>query len=158
MTSFLLLTNGEYALVDDKDYKELCQYTWQQLPNGYVAHATTVEGQIIYLLLHRAVMEARDDILVDHRDGNRLDNRRANLRTATHIENARNRAPCEGQQYKGITPTNGKWKARIKVGGTSIYLGSFDEAKDAALAYDAAARRLFGEFARLNFPTRPGPR
>ncbi|MCJ7609759.1 AP2 domain-containing protein, partial [Candidatus Bathyarchaeota archaeon] len=75
-----------------------------------------------------------------------------NLRVATLSQNAANRPTTSDRAWKGIYPHGNKWKARIKLEGQNVYLGSFQTPQEAAYAYDAAARRLFGDFARLNFP------
>lgn len=95
--------------------------------------------------------------MVDHRDGNRLNNTRANLRIATPLENSRNRPVFRNNKagFKGVFPTRGtkaNWSAVIYVNKKQIYLGSFKTKEDAARAYDSKAVEAFGEFARLNFP------
>jgi HNH endonuclease len=152
MSAILPLTNGEYTLIDGEDYEELAQLTWQRLSSGYVAHAVELDGRTVHFLLHLMVFGAPDGVLVDHRNGDKLDNRKENLREATPRQNCQNRAPVGGRRYKGIFPFRGRWKARIKLDGQNIYLGIFELEEEAAYAYDCAARRLFGEFARLNFP------
>lgn len=111
-----------------------------------------------YTALARLIMNAPDDLVVDHINRNPLDNRRQNLRIVTHSENMRNtqrtrtdRVSCN---YRGVTATGNrkKWMSKIKVEGRWHYLGSFVAAEDAARAYDAAARDAHGAFAVLNFP------
>lgn len=146
------LTNGEFAIVDEEDYDELSRLTWHRGDRDYVVHTVGLDGATRQLLMHRVVARAPHDVLVDHWDGNRLDNRKSNLRDATYRQNAQNRAPINGRRFKGIFPFRGRWKARIKFEGKNIYLGIYDTEEIAAKAYDHAAARLFGEFARLNFP------
>lgn len=146
------LSNGEFAIVDAQDYDELAQLSWHRGDRDYVVHTVWIDGQCRQLLMHRVVMRADHDILVDHWDGNRLDNRKGNLRRATHRENAQNRGAIQGHRFKGIFQFRDRWKARIKYEGQNIYLGCYETEKIAAMAYDEAAKRLFGEFARLNFP------
>jgi len=92
---------------------------------------------------------------IDHKSGNSLDNRRSNLRYATHQENGRNsRRHRSGRlPYKGIyfCKKRQKYRARIKIGDKHCDLGFFDNPISAALAYDRGARTAFGEFARCNF-------
>jgi AP2 domain/HNH endonuclease len=96
---------------------------------------------------------------VDHINGNGLDNRRTNLRPATSAENARNRRSQRGSSspYKGVSWIRSRrnWRANLRVGDRLIHLGSYTDPADAARAYDAAALKYFGEFARLNFPEDP---
>ena len=90
---------------------------------------------------------------VDHINHNTLDNRRCNLRLATHGQNMANSRPNKGRKYKGVWQIMGKyWVAFIGKNKKQIYLGSFSTPKLAAKAYDEAARKKFGEYACLNFP------
>jgi hypothetical protein len=111
-----------------------------------------IDGTTHQILMHRLVLRAEPDVLVDHWDGDRLHNRKDNLRSATYRQNAQNRAPIQGRLWKGTYASDGRWKARINYEGRMIYLGAYESEKIAAMAYDLAARRLFGDFARLNFP------
>src|SRR2546425_1516194 len=95
-------------------------------------------------------------VQVDHEDRDGLNNRRYNLRVATHDDNQRNRS-CQKRnnrtsQYKGVCLEKGKWRVRIRVNGKNIEIGRFDSELQAALAYDKAAREHYGEFACCNFP------
>lgn len=94
--------------------------------------------------------------LVDHVNGDGLDNRHSNLRPATDAQNRQNRRRQANNSsgYKGVDwfKRQGRWRARIKAAGTWYFLGYHDNAEEAARAYDAAALELHGEFARLNFP------
>jgi hypothetical protein len=94
--------------------------------------------------------------VVDHINGDRSDNRIANLRDCSHVENARNRKCHSISGLKGVVAHGRKWKASIAVDGRDHYLGLFTTKEEAGAAYDAAARRLHGEFARLNAAT-PSP-
>lgn len=96
----------------------------------------------------------------DHRNGDGLDNRRANLRAATDQDNLRNMRKHRGSsRFKGVCwHCNDRcWNVKIRLGGRAVNLGAFADEVAAALAYDAAAREYFGEFAALNFPL-PGER
>lgn len=149
---YLMATNGAFIAVDDDVYKWAKWFRWRMV-NGYATHGR--RG------LHRIVMDAPDGVLVDHQNGNTLDNRRANLRLATFQENSRNRAPDKRPQtsrFKGVhlrgdgACRRKRWRARIRDGQnkTPIHLGYFDTEEEAAAAYDKAAKELHGEFARLN--------
>lgn len=103
-------------------------------------------------------MKPSDSQVVDHINGNGLDNRRENLRIATMSSNQwnqRKQRRCTKSKFKGVglDDRTNKWSADIRAYKQRFYLGSFVLEEDAAMAYDAAARKLHGEFARLNFPT-----
>lgn len=111
------------------------------------------------MLLHRELMglgEFVEGVIIDHINGNRLDNRRSNLRVTDRTGNRRNTSVQNNNKagYKGVGPKkHGQpWRARITVDGKSLYLGAFDTPEEAARAYDAAALEHFGEYAWLNFP------
>jgi hypothetical protein len=106
--------------------------------------------------MHRWLMKAPRNKLVDHRDHNGLDNRRTNLRLATPRENAQNRRAMLTSRLglKGVYRHKDRdvFEAAIRHKGKQFYLGRFKRKDDAARAYDKKARELFGEFAYLNFP------
>lgn len=112
--------------------------------------------------LHRVLLGLTDtSIDVDHINGNGLDNRRVNLRLATRSQNNGNARLRSSNRsgYKGVSwkADSHRWRARINLGGRELRLGYFSDPKQAALAYDEAAREAFGEYACLNFP-KPGER
>jgi hypothetical protein len=151
------LSQGRVAIVDDRDFETLNRYKWyaQKIGNTlYAARHATGRHRTIYM--HRQIPGITDPgIFVDHRNGNGLDNRRQNLRLATKTENARNRpAPKNNTSgFKGVHwhKQGNAYRARIKVNGKNIHLGLFPTPTEAARAYDQAARKYFGEFARTNF-------
>lgn len=163
------LSKGFVALVDDADFDWLSQWKWHVFDNGRgYRYAITkwrpekgARQQTIYM--HRQLLDAPRGLVVDHISGETLDNRRSNLRLCTPTENTRNSRAIA--LYKGVNRiSRHRWMARIVVDGTTHYLGLYVTPEDAARAYDAAARRMYGEFARLNFPesfivpTRPASR
>ena len=144
--TFVPLGHETFAMIDDADAFEVMKNKWHLSHGGYAVIGRTG------MLLHRLVMNPTGNEQIDHRNGNRLDCRKSNLRRATMYENARNRAGTPGK-LKGIRRTaTGRWAAHIGFNGSVQYLGTFDTDREAAIAYDDAARRLHGEFARLNFP------
>jgi hypothetical protein len=106
--------------------------------------------------LHRLLIGAFEGEVVDHINGDTLDNRLRNLRVCTNAENIRNsrRRAGSGSQFKGVTRIKGtdRWRAQIMVNGCKMYLGSFRDEESAARRYDEKAKELHGEFARCNFP------
>jgi hypothetical protein len=106
--------------------------------------------------MHREIMNANDSRFVDHRNCDSLDNRKSNLRFATQAENIHNRRKRKNatSQYIGVffRKDTRKWVGKIMDGKKQIILGNFDNEIDAAKAYDEAAKKYHGEFARLNFP------
>ncbi len=105
--------------------------------------------------MHRLIVGAKAGISIDHINGNTLDNRKCNLRIATPSQNSMNQRIKEhSSHYKGVTwhRQHGKWYAQLKHNQHLNFLGLFLNEEDAARAYDAKAKELFGEFARLNFP------
>ena len=149
------LTQGQVAIVDDEDFNELAQYRWKYTHRGYAARYYRRDGKVCITYMHREIMMAPQGMEVDHRNGNKLDNRRENLRLCTRAENARNQPKSKKNTsgFKGVFYQDRKlpWRARIRCGdGRRVNLGSFKTPEDAALAYNAAALRFHGEFANIN--------
>jgi hypothetical protein len=155
MAKEIQLTQGQVAIVDDADYEWLSQWKWHVNSNGYANRTEHQSSKATTISMHRLITDAPKGMDVDHIDGNPLNNQRSNLRIATRTENQRNQRAVRGgsSQYKGvhIHRQTGKWEARIKVNRQGIYLGLHSSEIDAARAYDEAARKYFGEFAKTNF-------
>ncbi len=149
------LTQGYFALIDDEDFPLVDRYTWYAVVRSHTVYATTslwVEGSSVQLKMHNLIMGGK---YVDHKDGNGLNNQKENLRFANAEQNGANRKKKRNSQckYKGITVNRiGRYQASIGYQGRSIYIGCFSTQEEAAKAYDAKAKELFGEFAKLNFP------
>lgn len=147
------LTRGLVALVDEADFEMLSHWKWHahaNRPTRFYAYA--VIGHFAQVSMHRMVLLPSPGEQVDHVNGDRLDNRRCNLRIASCSQNNANRKPAG--RFKGVGPGRwaNRWTANIDFNGKRHYLGDFKSPLAAALAYDHAARELHGEFARLNFP------
>lgn len=151
----IALTKGKSTIVDAQDYDlVMAAGTWSAQINPKTIYAYRYGDRKVYL--HRFLMAAPMGIQVDHINGNGLDNRRANLRLASASQNQANVTPPANNTsgFKGVWRPKGRrlWVATIYQDRRKLTLGSFEDPADAARAYDAAARELFGEFARLNFP------
>lgn len=154
-TIILKLSNGE-AMIDYNDWCEVKGYTWRIDKRGYVVRSTRSRalGLAFTFRLHREIMKAPKGVEVDHKNGNKLDNRKSNLRFATKPQNQWNSKMRINNTsgFKGVSfeKAKGKYAARIRVGSKYFRCGYFCTAIEAAAAYDAAATHYFGEFARTN--------
>lgn len=128
--------SGE-CMVDDCDYEYLNQFYWHF--DGKYARAS-IGGKKVRM--HRLILpEAK---IIDHKDGNGINNTRANLRECTNKQNCGNYGPRG--KYKGVSKFGNKYMAKI----ANRYLGLFETPELAAIAYNEAAKKYFGEFAYLN--------
>jgi hypothetical protein len=139
--------NGS-VLIDAADLPLVEGYGWR-LIKGYARCGSGRRGET--RAMHRFIVGAAAGDVVDHINGDPTDNRRSNLRICTAQENARNRKPHSGREFKGVTARLGRFRACILVNGKQVSLGGYETAIEAALAYDRAAAVHHGEFARLNF-------
>lgn len=149
MVKQIELTQGKVAIVDDDDFEYLSQWKWHYTAQGYAARRSS--DRII--LMHRQLISTADGMDTDHANGNKLDNRRSNLRPATRSQNLANRPSLRGRsEYKGVSwhEARKKWAAHYYLGGESHYIGLFVSEQEAAAAYDEAAKRVYGEYAYLN--------
>jgi len=159
---YIPLTQGRFAVIDAEDFPHISQYNWRCKLDGntYYAYTTrSVKGRQRKIFMHRLILNAPRNKLVDHIDGNGLNNRKANLRLCNHKQNGWNRRPNSRgySKYKGVSwhKGNKKWRAAIRKSYKLTHLGYFDSEIEAALAYDKKAKELFGEFAYLNFKKSP---
>jgi len=153
------LTKGKSAIVDFEDYEYLRLWKWRSHGKGYASRANNFkdENEIWRsrsLLMHRVIMKASGNAFVDHIDNDTLNNRKANLRFCSGSENAMNRGKLGSNTsgYKGVVwhKKAGKWRGKIGIRGKSIHLGLFETAIEAAKAYNTAAMKFHGPFAKLN--------
>jgi HNH endonuclease/AP2 domain len=152
------LTQEKVALVDDSDFGFLNQWKWyaqQQTYNSWYAQRTVnMKKGTRVILMHRWILNATDAMQVDHINNNKLDNRRGNLRLCSHAENIHNQKTrsTNTSGFKGVSWHKGKqkWCAKICANMKQKHLGAFDTKVDAAKAYNEAALREYGQFARLN--------
>jgi hypothetical protein len=137
------LTQGQFAIVDIADFEWLNQWRWfASWGDGFYARRR-VRGK--NLLMHREILQPRKGYLVDHRNGNTLDNRRENLREATTSVNAINRRiRCDNTSgYVGVKKNGNGWCASVSVGGRRISLGTFSLKEDAVFARLAGESRYY---------------
>jgi len=150
------LTQGFVAVVDDSDAALVGAHKWYAHRSRDRVYATTkVEGRLVYL--HRFLMDPKAGEVVDHKNHDTMDYRRANLRTCSRSSNGANRRsanPNNTSGFRGVTwnALTSKWRAQVKVGHRTRYVGEFATPELAAVAYDEAALEAFGAFATLNFP------
>lgn len=153
------LTRGKFAIVDDTDFEWLYQWKWIAVKGRNTFYAVRGEGIFPFrklVFMHRVIMNTPDGMETDHQDHNGLNNQRYNLRNCTRMQNSQNQKIFSNNTsgYKGVTWEKHieKWRVRITINRTRIHLGYFSTAKDAGHAYDVAAKKYFGEFAKINFP------
>src|ERR1017187_10410349 len=153
----IALPCGRFALIDEQDFEDLRQFKWfSDVRKGQTyVHRNAGKGRKDRRIerLHRRIMQATKGQIVDHINGDGLDNRRCNLRLVTVSQNGHNTGPRVRNKsgYKGVSPyKGGKWQAHLKVGGKRLYLGVFTNVKEAARAYNKAVYEYVGEHGRLN--------
>jgi hypothetical protein len=153
--AYVTLTQEKFSLIDREDAPYVQLHNWNAhkdtRSDGYYAAAAILDenGRYRYKGLHAYILgTSGHQLMPDHRNGNRLDNRRANLRKATHSQNQCNyslrRSNTSG--FRGVWPRKGKWQSAIKFGGVKRHLGTFLTRESAAEAYRIAALEIHGEF------------
>lgn len=152
------LSQGRFALIDAEDFEFLNQWEWcysrgYALRNEYIG---MIDGKqkAKRIPMHRLVNKTPDDLQTDHINGDKLDNRKCNLRSCTSSQNHMNKKSPKNStsKYKGVHwyKKGKKWKSEIRINKKGQYLGYFKSEIEAAKAYNKAAIELFGEFAKLN--------
>lgn len=151
------LTKGRYALVDDSDYDELSNYKWCVIKNLNTFYATShayIDDKRTTIRMHRIIMNPPEGMIIDHKNGDGLDNQKSNLRICTYSENSRNINSHKNStsKYIGVSYSSsyGTWLSMIMVDGKNKSLGYFKTELEAAIIRNIAARKYYKEFAKLN--------
>jgi hypothetical protein len=150
------LTRGYFAIVDDEDYDSLIHINWQVLIDKgcpHLKYASAVfprpgKPRQRRYAMHRYILGITDSRLVDHINGDGLDNRRANLRIADNSQNTVNsrRKRISSTGYPGVSVEGKRFRAKMTFRGQFISIGWFDSAAEAHNAFRAAHIGLHGEF------------
>jgi len=151
MTESIRLYCGLEVSVSAEDASRLRAHKWHALRGGntvYARSSVKFGDAFRSVLMHRMILGAEAGNLVDHIDGNGLNNQRSNLRLATPQQNAWNRRGRGESKYQGVRRINGKWAAFVSPSGLDIYLGTYATERQAASVAAAAAQRVYGEFAQ----------
>jgi len=148
------LSGGKVAIVDESDFERISQWKWYASKSGYaVRNSSRRDGPRHAIFMHRVLVDAvkSDGLEVDHINGNKLDNRKSNLRLATHAQNLRNqktrRTTKTGFRGVDFRPNRGKYRARVAVDGKNMHIGTFSTAIEAHAAYSKVAVQVHGAFA-----------
>lgn len=162
-----LVKNGKPTMFDSQDWLIISKYKWHINKAGYaIGSYKENDGTWVSIKMHRLILNISDQfIFTDHINHIKSDNRRLNIRACTPLQNSRNASPRgEISKYLGVTYQRINYKslktgeilsykyikAKINYGGKLLHLGTFSSERDAAIAYNNAARKYFGEFANLN--------
>ena len=149
MAKKIPLGHGQFAIVDDEDYEKACRYKWHTMGNGEKTHSYAATK----LKMHRWLIDAPPGYMVDHINGDPLDNRKSNLRLCTNSQNQQNTASRGGtSQYKGVSfrAKNGRWIAAFQYNAVRYHCGMWDTEEEAARAVDKKRGEVCGDFASKN--------
>ena len=155
--TYILLNDGSVAVTDGVFYEKVSKHTWMKDVKGYAVSSFEINGNKRPYRLHNFLFDKiPEGRIVDHINGNKLDNRLCNLRFVSPRENIANSSSKSGStsKYKGVSfdTSRSKWISSIQINGRTKHLGRFESEEEAAKAYDKASYAEYGVYARLNFP------
>jgi hypothetical protein len=146
------LTKGRITIVDDEDYDYLIQWRWCYSIRGYAMRRSSKKGTRTHFIMHRVILDTPTGMLTDHINGNKLDNRRCNLRICTGSQNNMNSrlSTRNTTGFKGIyfDKQRCRWRATVRANKNIYRIGYYKQKEDAVEAYESKAKELFGEFYR----------
>lgn len=144
--------SGFWVKIDHDDLEKIYNIKWHidQTTENYFRVVASVNGRP--LLMHRHILCAKPGEIIDHINGDTFDNRKINLRFCTSSENSMNQKVKPGKKYKGIYFDKSRklWAAQITAAGKTKTIGRYLTDKQAAIAYNEIAKKLHGDFAKLN--------
>ena len=153
------LTRGLKTLVDDDNFIELSKHKWYANENKLKSRTTYYAARTMKgIKMHRVIMDAKPGDILDHIDGNGLNNQKNNLRFCSKSQNNANSIKRESiSGFRGVYryykfPLGKTWVVRMNINGKKKHFGNFTDKIEAAKVYDAEAKKAFGKFAKLNFP------
>lgn len=148
------LSRNQFAIVDKSSYEKIKPHSWYAIYcyDRFYAAATIRKKTV---LMHRFLTNAPNGKIVDHIDGNSLNNSLSNLRVCTQSENIQNQRPKKkgmSSKYQGVyfAKNINKWRAQARINGKTTHLGCFPTEYEAAIAYNAAVSKAYGIHAKLN--------
>lgn len=154
------ISNGafsDFVMFDDEDIELVFNFKWapsKHRHTHYARSSSNIVNGSRKVYMHHLIIPRNEGMIVDHINGNGLDNRRSNLRLCTYSQNAMNSKSKKDGKFKGVfllsNNNESTWAARIWVSRTSVNLGVFKTEVEAAAAYNEAALKYHGEFAKLN--------
>jgi len=153
MSVKLAISKNLFTTIDEEDMARLTScglLKWNAQKSGARFYVSKNHGRNGKMYLHRFLMDAQPGQVLDHINGDSLDNRKSNLRFCSHRQNMANKVG-RVDALKGVTRSGKNWAAQIQTNGVHVNIGVFSTQYDAARAYDFAAAMFFGEFAVFNF-------
>lgn len=148
------LSKNKHAIVDDEDFEWLSKLKWHSTTDSKSRTAYTLNKKVRMhkeIAIRHGLVSDRGQLL-DHIDGNGLNNQKSNLRLATISQNQANKTKYKNNTsgYKGVDLIKNRWRACIQINKKQTYLGLFKTPTEAAAAYNNKAIELYGEYARIN--------